>query len=63
MGHVASNITQAHRIYEQSDLGIDEYFTIMYEARVRTRKTGGVGNRMAYYFTVLRDLALPEHDA
>lgn len=60
MDHVASNTTQAHRIYEQAGLELDEFFAIMYEARVRTRKTGGVQNRMAYFFTVLRDLALAE---
>jgi replication protein O len=56
--HLGSNITQAHRIFAESGLGLDAFFSILYEARIRTRKTNGVGNRMAYFFTVLRDLAL-----
>jgi hypothetical protein len=54
--HLGSNITQAHRIFADSRLGLDDYFTVLYEARLRTRKTGGVQNRMAYFFCVLRDL-------
>lgn len=57
--HLGSNITQAHRIFAESDTELDAFFSILYEARIRTRKTNGVGNRMAYFFTVLRDLALP----
>lgn len=59
MEHVASNTTQAHRIYAQAGVGLDDFFVVVYEARVRTRKTGGVGNRMAYFFAVLRDLCAP----
>ncbi len=57
--HLGSNITQAHRVFAESGMTLDAFFTILYEARIRTRKTNGVGNRMAYFFTVLRDLALP----
>lgn len=60
--HLGSNITQAHRIFAESAIGLDAFFTILYEARLRTRKMNGVGNRMAYFFTVLRDLGLPGHD-
>ncbi len=56
MDHVASNISQATRLYRESGLGLDAFFTILYEARVRTRKTGGVQNRMSYFFAVLRDI-------
>jgi hypothetical protein len=58
--HLGSNVTQAHRIFAASNLGMDEYFTILYEARLRTRKTNGVQNRMSYFFSVLRDLAAPQ---
>ncbi len=56
--HLGSNVTQAHRVFAESNLGMDEYFTILYEARLRTRKTNGVQNRMSYFFSVLRDLAI-----
>lgn len=55
--HLGANITQAHRIFAESGLAIDTFFDVLYEARLRTRKTNGVGNRMAYFFIVLRDLA------
>lgn len=58
--HMASNISQTDRIFTASALGVDDFFTILYEARLRTRKTSGVQNRMAYFFTVLRDLALAD---
>jgi hypothetical protein len=59
--HLGSNVTQAHRLFAESDLTMDDYFTVLYEARLRTRKVGGVINRMSYFFTVLRDLlSLPE---
>jgi hypothetical protein len=54
--HLGSNITQAHRLFAESDLTMDDYFTLLYEARLRTRKAGGVINRMSYFFTVLKDL-------
>lgn len=56
--HLGSNVTQAHRIFAESNLAMDEYFSILYEARLRTRKTNGVHNRMPYFFSVLRDLAI-----
>jgi hypothetical protein len=55
--HVGSNITQAHRLFAESAMDLDAFFDVLYEARLRTRKTNGVGNRMAYFFTVLRGLA------
>lgn len=69
--HTASNITQATRLYAQAGCSLDTYFTVLYAARTRTRKATGVGNRMAYFFEVLRqeingagkhrDDALPKH--
>jgi hypothetical protein len=58
--HLGSNITQAHRIFVESSMALDAFFDVLYEARLRTRKTNGVGNRMAYFFRVLRDLATVE---
>jgi hypothetical protein len=59
--HLGANITQAHRLFAGSDLTMDDYFTVLYEARLRTRKAGGVINRMSYFFTVLKDLlSVPE---
>ena len=53
--HIASNITQAHRIMGEADVDIEAFFDQLYEARKRTRKAAGIERRMAYFFTVLRD--------
>lgn len=53
--HIASNVTQAHRIMGEADIDIEAFFDQLYEARNRTRKAAGVERRMAYFFTVLRD--------
>jgi hypothetical protein len=55
--HLGANITQAHRIFQGSGMGLDTFFETLYEARLRTRKTNRVANRMAYFFTVARNLA------
>ncbi len=53
--HIASNVTQAHRIMGEADVDIETFFDHLYEARNRTRKAAGIERRMAYFFTVLRD--------
>lgn len=53
--HIASNVTQAHRIMGETDVDIETFFDQLYEARNRTRKAAGIERRMAYFFTVLRD--------
>jgi len=53
--HIASNVTQAHRIMEGADVDIETFFDQLYEARNRTRKAAGIERRMAYFFTVVRD--------
>lgn len=53
--HIASNVTQAHRIMGEADVDIETFFDWLYEARNRTRKAAGIERRMAYFFTVLRD--------
>ncbi len=55
IGHIASNVTQAHRIMGEADVDIETFFDQLYEARNRTRKGAGIERRMAYFFTVLRD--------
>jgi hypothetical protein len=54
--HLGANITQAHRVFASSGMGLDAFFDTLYEARLRTRKATGVRNRMAYFFTVLREM-------
>lgn len=53
--HTASNVTQAHHIMAEADVGVEVFFDHLYEARNRTRKAAGIERRMAYFFTVLRD--------
>ena len=53
--HTQSNITQATRLYRESSLPLDKYFTILYAARTKTRKATRIENRMSYFFSVLRD--------
>ncbi|HEX8600615.1 MAG TPA: replication protein [Chloroflexia bacterium] len=60
--HTVANVTQALRLWGQS--GVDEagFVEMLYEAKRRTRlyqgKQGakGIQNKIAYFFTVLRDL-------
>jgi len=55
--HTPSNISQATRLFQQTGISLDAYFTLLYAARTKTRKATGIGNRMAYFFEVLRDLS------
>jgi hypothetical protein len=62
--HVVSNVTQALRIYSRSGLSEQEFSTLLFEARNTVRsyqgKQGvrGINNKMAYFFTTLRRLAI-----
>jgi hypothetical protein len=55
-------VTQALRLWAQSGLGEADFVEMLYEAKRRTRlyqgKQGakGMQNKIAYFFTVLRDL-------
>lgn len=61
--HSVANVTQALRLWAQSGLGEADFVEMLYEAKRRTRlyqgKQGakGMQNKIAYFFTVLRDLA------
>jgi AraC-like DNA-binding protein len=61
--HTVSNVTQALRLWQTSDLGEQEFVSLLYEAKTLTRKYqtrphwDAMGNKMAYYFKVLKDLA------
>jgi hypothetical protein len=59
--HIVSNVTQALRLWQTSGLDEEAFVGLMYEAKTLTRKYqtrphwDGLANKMAYYFTVLRD--------
>ncbi|HEY0070875.1 MAG TPA: replication protein [Chloroflexia bacterium] len=63
--HTVANVTQALRLWGQSAIGEADFVEMLYEAKRRTRlyqgKQGakGMQNKIAYFFTVLRDLAQP----
>jgi hypothetical protein len=62
--HAISNVTQALRLWGLSALGEQEFSELMFEARRRVRTyqgkqgAGTIDKRMAYFFTVLRDLCV-----
>jgi hypothetical protein len=59
--HIVSNVTQALRLWQTSDQDEEAFVSLMYEAKTLTRKYqtrphwDGLANKMAYYFTVVRD--------
>lgn len=67
-GHVIENVSQALRLWRDSGLDDREFVELLYEAKRRTRlgqsKGGarGLSNKMAYYFTCLRDLCAKLQD-
>jgi hypothetical protein len=62
-GHTVSNVSQALRLYRESDLGETVFADLLFQARKLVRAyqgkqgLGTINNRMAYFFRVLRDLA------
>ncbi|MEA2574958.1 MAG: hypothetical protein QOH93_2256 [Chloroflexia bacterium] len=60
--HTVANVTQALRLWAQSSAEEADFVEMLYEAKRRTRlyqgKQGakGIQNKIAYFFTVLRDL-------
>jgi hypothetical protein len=62
--HEAANVTQALRLWTQTQLDPQSYVDLLYEARRRTKLYQGrqgagiIENRMAYFFRVLRDLSV-----
>lgn len=59
--HIASNIAQASKIYEQSGLSQDEFAKLLYEVKeiargkvIRKLNSRGYPNRMPYFFTCLK---------
>jgi hypothetical protein len=60
--HILQNVTQALRLFTRSGLPEQDFADLLHEARRRTRKSqtrpanDAMRNKMAYYFTVLRDL-------
>lgn len=60
--HTVANVTQALRLWGQAALEEADFVEMLYEAKRRTRlyqgKQGakGMQNKIAYFFTVLRDL-------
>ncbi|MDQ5825106.1 MAG: replication protein [Chloroflexota bacterium] len=60
--HTVANVTQALRLWGQSGADESDFVEMLYEAKRRTRlyqgKQGakGIQNKIAYFFTVLRDL-------
>ena len=60
--HELSNITQAMNIWLERGIAEDEFVGRLHEARTLTRSyqnkqgSGFIGNKMAYFFSVLRSL-------
>jgi hypothetical protein len=60
--HIVSNVTQALRLWQVTDLGEHRFVELLYEAKTRTRKyqsrphSDALQGKMAYFFTVLRRL-------
>jgi hypothetical protein len=60
--HILQNVSQALRLFTRSALPEQDFAQLLHEARLRTRKSqtrpanDAMRNKMAYYFTVLRDL-------
>ena len=60
--HIISNVTQALRLWQSSNLDEQQFTELLYEAKRITRtyqgKQGlnGMSNKMAYFFKVVRDL-------
>ena len=53
--HVGVNIIQAARLWQASGRSEQTFCQLLFDAASTTRKRGGIRNRMAYYFRVLRD--------
>ena len=60
--HIISNVTQALRLWQSSNMDEQQFTELLYEAKRTTRtyqgKQGlnGMSNKMAYFFKVARDL-------
>lgn len=54
--HLGANCTQAMRLWEASGRGESTFVSALYEARAITKQQPRVGNRMSYFWTVVRDL-------
>jgi hypothetical protein len=54
--HLQSNINQAARLWKVSGRSEQTFCQLLFDAATATRKQGGVRNKMAYYFRVLRQL-------
>lgn len=54
--HLEANINQAARLWKQSGRSEQTFSQLLFDSASTTRKRGGVRNRMAYYFRVLRDM-------
>lgn len=60
--HIIQNASQARRLWEQSGMGAADFVRLLYDAKGRTREyqgrngVRGIENKMAYFFTVVRDL-------
>jgi hypothetical protein len=67
--HKTSNATQALRLWQASELSEQDFIHLIYEAKQLTRRyqarsgARGIENKMAYFFTVLRDLCGLRNDA
>ena len=63
--HSVANTTQALRLWQESGLEEAAFVAQLHAAKKRTRhyQAGGIGNKMAYYFQVLRDLLAREGSA
>lgn len=67
--HKVSNMRQSLNLWQQSGLGEGDFVELMQQARQLTRRYqsrptwDAMSNKMAYYFTTLRDLVALASDA
>lgn len=58
--HFRENDAQAHNLWWASGLDEGAFVALVYQARQRALRLAGARNRMAYFFAVLRNLALSD---
>lgn len=52
---LSSSLTRAVNLYESSNLALEDYTAMLYEARAKTKAAVNVRNKMAYFFEVLEN--------
>jgi len=58
--HFRENDAQAHNLWRDSGMDDTAFVKLIYQARDTALRLAGARNRMAYFFTVLRNLVQPD---